>query len=50
MSQIRLLSFGHTLKHNRYFWYGEVEADHVVISGYNLALQKSATSYKVNEN
>ena len=43
----RLLSFGHTLAHNRYIWHGGVEADHVVISGYNVALKKGTLVYKV---
>ena len=45
--KFRLLSFGHTLAHNQYVWHGGVEADHVVISGYSLALQKSNMVYKV---
>ena len=43
----RLLSFGHTLSHNKYVWHGGVEADHVVISGYSLALEKGTLVYKV---
>ena len=43
----RLLSFGHTLKHNRYYWYGKIDTDHVVINGYNLAVEKSSTVFKV---
>ena len=42
-----MLSFGHTLSHNKYVWHGGVEADHVVISGYSLALEKGTLVYKV---